>query len=641
MAWNDDLQVNTPAHEIAASTHNRILVLAGPGTGKSFAMKRRVARILENERVTPKEILAVTFTRVAAEDLHRELLSLGVSNASLLKGKTIHSLAMSILMRSSVLVVLGRKPRPLNKFEIEPLLSDLSRIHGNKYARKRLILAYGAAWARLQEQIPGYTRSATEQAFADELVAWLIFHNAMLMDEIIPHLYQYLLANPGAPERAEYKHILVDEYQDLNKVEQEVLKILGEQGSMCVIGDDNQSIYSFRHAHPDGIRQWSLANAANEHSISECRRCPSTVVRMANALIGHNSGQITERQMSECVANGAGEVVIRQYGAISAEANAVIEKVSSLISNGVTPQEIIILTQRKVFAEPIFRQLKERGIPVKSYYSESELDTIEAQERFAILKLFLDHEDRVALRWLLGNDKKDWRTKSYKYLMQYIYTNGTTPWEALTSLSDGSIVIPYSEKLLERFLEIKRELESLQEAENIYKFIEVWLPENDKTALLLELVSKYKEEVTTPQELYKKLYEAITEPEIPLDVSEVRIMSLHKSKGLSSPFVFIVGCVEGLLPSRSNLNESPEEQIAKIEEDRRLFYVGITRVKARLPDRLGYLAITFSKTMTAADAHSNQIIPARSIGGVAYFNASRFIGEMAPYAPIAQFNTPL
>jgi DNA helicase-2/ATP-dependent DNA helicase PcrA len=153
MAWNDNLQLGTPTYEIAASTHSRIRVLAGPGAGKSFAMKRRVARILEVDQIDPARVLAVTFTRVAAEDLHRELASLGVPGAEHLNGKTLHSLAMSILMRNHVLTALSRTPRPLNKFELEPLLTDLGDIHGTKHVRRALMRAYGAAWARLQTQL--------------------------------------------------------------------------------------------------------------------------------------------------------------------------------------------------------------------------------------------------------------------------------------------------------------------------------------------------------------------------------------------------------------------------------------------------------------------------------------------------------
>lgn len=216
MPWNDGLLEGTSAYRIATSVHQRIRVLAGPGAGKSFAMKRRVARLLEVERVASERLLAVTFTRVAAEDLHRELASLNVPGAAALNGRTLHSLAMAILMRRHVLPLLGRVPRPLNQFEMEPLLADLSAAHGNKHQRRNLIKAYGAAWARLQTQQPGFARTPAEQAFADDLVEWLTLHEAMLIDEIIPHLYQYLHTNPGAPERREFSHVLIDEYQDLN-----------------------------------------------------------------------------------------------------------------------------------------------------------------------------------------------------------------------------------------------------------------------------------------------------------------------------------------------------------------------------------------------------------------------------------------
>lgn len=370
MPWNDNLTQGSAAYSIAASIHPRIRVLAGPGAGKSFAMKRRVARILEIESIAPERVLAVTLTRVAAEDLHRELQSLGVPGADDLSGRTLHSLAMTILMRQHVLTALGRVPRPLNEFELEPLLSDLSNAHGTKHERRRMIRAYGAAWARLQNQQPGFARTQDEQAFVDDLIEWLVLHEAMLIDEIIPHLYQYLHTNPGAPERSEYSHVLIDEFQDLNRADQEVLQYLGGQGSVCIIGDDDQSIYSFRHAHPDGIRHWHTLHATDDHSIGECRRCPTTVVRMANALIARNTDRIQGRAMLERAANGPGEVVIRQYSSADAEAAAVAAKIAQLCQSGVHPRAIIVLAQRATFAAPIFERLREKGIPTKSYYAK-------------------------------------------------------------------------------------------------------------------------------------------------------------------------------------------------------------------------------------------------------------------------------
>ena len=119
-------------------------------------------------------------------------------------------------------------------------------------------------------------------------------------------------------------------------------------------------------------------------------------------------------------------------------------------------------------------------------------------------------------------------------------------------------------------------------------------------------------------------------------------MSLHKSKGLSAHFVFIVGCVEGLLPASSDRNATEDERAAKLEEDRRLFYVGITRAKADLDaNRVGYLALTYARMMPAAEAYASQITPSQAVGGTAYLQPTRFIAEMAPHAPAAQVNVAL
>lgn len=642
MAWNDGLIPNTPAHSIAASNEQRICVLAGPGTGKSFSMKRRVARLLEEEGVAPENILAVTFTRVAADDLHRELVSLGVPGADALVGRTLHSLAMSILMRNHVLNVLGRHPRPLNEFEIEPLLCDLSVSHGNKHQRRRLIKSYGAAWARLQTDDPGYAVDPADQAFEDELIEWLQIHEAMLMNEVVPHLLQYLRANPGCQELNEFTHLLIDEYQDLNRAEQEVLQLLGTNGAMCVIGDDDQSIYSFKHAHPEGIQQWPNQNTSENHAIDDCYRCPLTVVRMANVLIARNPNRVA-RVMTEMDNKGPGEVVIRQYPSAEAEGDAVATKIRELIDAGISPGEIIVLAQRNTFAHPIYMKLREAGIPVKSYYAESALDSDEAQEKFALLKILNNNEDRVALRWLLGRGLSNWYCKPYSRILNYVRESGSSPWQTLKALADGTLKIPYTGKLVSRYQVICAAIAKLEAAENFDQFLELWLPDNEELQLLSGEVEKIKDDVTTPQELLEKLSQVISQPDVPLEVTEVRVMSLHKSKGLSSPYVFIVGCIEGLLPGQLK-RATQAERDAKLQEDRRLFYVGITRVKSKLPDtpdRPGYLALTHPQTMRTADVFTSQITPVSTANGIAQLLPSRFLAEMAPHAPAAQFNTPL
>ena len=104
-------------------------------------------------------------------------------------------------------------------------------------------------------------------------MAWLRFHQAMLIGEVVPLFHDFLAANPAAAERSEYAHILVDEYQDLNRAEQGVIELMSGAADVCIVGDDDQSIYSFKHAHPDGIRDWMVANpGASDISLDDCRR---------------------------------------------------------------------------------------------------------------------------------------------------------------------------------------------------------------------------------------------------------------------------------------------------------------------------------------------------------------------------------
>ena len=306
MAWNDGLILGTPAHQIASETNTRVRVVAGPGTGKSFAMKRRVGRLLE-EGVDPTQILPVTFTRVAAEDLHRELVGMAVPGCDELEAKTLHRHCLRRLSRNAVLKATGRQARPLNTFELEPMIADLMRDGRGKRAVRKLQAAYEAAWARLQDEDPGHAVTQDDAEFQAELLAWLRFHQAMLIGEVVPLFYNFLSANPAAAERSEYSHILVDEFQDLNKAEQGVVRLMSDAADVCIVGDDDQSIYSFKHAHPDGIRDWMADNAhAADIGLDDCRRCPKRVVEMASSLIANNVNRPVPRPLNVMPANGVG-----------------------------------------------------------------------------------------------------------------------------------------------------------------------------------------------------------------------------------------------------------------------------------------------------------------------------------------------
>ena len=636
MSWSNKLTPGTSVHKIVTSTNTRIRVIAGPGTGKSFAMKRRVARLLENA-TAPDTILPVTFTRVAAENLHRELIDLGVPGCNELKGVTLHSLALQILMRNHVLNSMNRTPRPLNDFEESPLICDLKE-HGGKRAIKKLMKAYEAAWARLQNQQPGYIPSSTDKAFRDDLLAWLKFHEALLIGEVIPQLYQYLHSNPAADERIEYNHILVDEYQDLNRVEQSVIELLSGASEVCIVGDDDQSIYSFRHAHPDGIQEWTNTNVnAEDFSLDECRRCPTQVVEMANELIGHNTQRIARLPLSPRTSNGVGDVRIIQYSNKMQEIIGVTKLVSQMIANGTPVGDILVLTESKIFGTPLYEALTKKGVPTKSYYAESELSHKEAQRSFALLKLFVNREDRVALRWLVGVNAYKWHADAYRRIREYCERKCISPWETMIQLKDGNLRLPYTSGIVASFRDIVQDIDSLELLPDLRAVIDKLFPSGqDSTRDIRELAETVLNSmnIDNREKFVYELSTVISQPEIATKIEDVRIMSLHKSKGLSAPVTIIVGCVEGLLPRSADDNLTDIEKAQHLEEQRRLFYVGITRVKA-VPKsgKPGTLILTFSEQMPMREVLSGKITPARQRGGLALLKASRFICELGPLAP--------
>lgn len=606
-------------------------------------MKRRVARLLEAD-VDPVDILPVTFTRVAAEDLHRELVGMGAPGCDRLEGVTLHSLSLKLLKRNHVLEATGRDPRPLNDFELAPLESDLSAFGGRRDIRKK-IKAYEAAWARLQDDEPGVAADDRDAEFEAALLAWMIFHRGMLIGEVIPETYRYLLNNPHAEERTEFSHILVDEFQDLNRVEQGVVDLLSRAADVCIVGDDDQSIYSFKHAHPAGIQGWHEQNPdLDDLNLTVCRRCPSRVVSMANSLISRNQLRPVDRQLTPHAANGDGESAIIQYGRLEQEVEGVANIVQQLIDDGTAPGDILILAQRGVIGTPIFQNLRARGIPTKSYYAEAELEGEEAQLRFSILKLAADPEDRVALRWLVGRGSNNWLSGGYRRVRQHCEATGLSPWAVMSALSEGTLALPHTGQLVANFEEVAGRVELLREThanEGIVGAIDHLFPEGDvRWSDLRELALSIAELNAGVEGNYAldafvgDLNYAIVKPEIPSEVEDVRIMSLHKSKGLSSPVAIIAGCVQGLLPQRPHPALSEQEKQAKIEEDRRLFFVGITRVKAApAHQQPGRLILTYSRRMTMAEALGAGITPAQISQGDAIMHASQFLQELGQAAP--------
>jgi DNA helicase-2/ATP-dependent DNA helicase PcrA len=637
MPWKDGL--TGPALRIARAVSERIRVMAGPGTGKSFALQRRLMRLLE-EDVEAARILVVTFTRTAAASLANDIAGLGIEGADRIVASTLHSYCFRLLNKQAVFVLTRRVPRPVVtfqkagvlQFEAAPLLQDLNSPEkfGDKRARTKRVRAFEAEWARLQTDEPGYAREPTDAEFAQALERWLRFHDAMLIGELVPEALRFLRDNPASDAADAFEHVLVDEFQDLNKAEQVLIDLLSEGGNLGIVGDADQSIYSFRHAHPEGILEFAdTHDGTDDHVLVECRRCPKTVVAMADHLIRRNHPVGTPPRLAPRATNANGVVHIVQWATIEAEVAGLARYVTHLVNEQEhKPGEILILCPRRLIGYQIRDALVVAGIPSHSFYHEEALEEDEAQEAFTLLTLLADPEDRVALRFWLGFGSSSWLSGQYEKIRAACEEQGLKPFELLEKLEKGEAEAPKTSNIQMRFALLKKRLEELKGLEG-EALIDLLFPPDHTWARVLREAALLAcgDDIVAPGDLLDYLRTRITQPEMPEEGEFVRIMSLHKSKGLTSRAVIVASCVEGLIPFRKD-SAAPAEQEAILREQRRLFYVAITRCTEilmissflGLPTKLAY------KIGAATSGWGRQT---RST------IASRFLSELGPAAPKA------
>ena len=630
MAWDTNLHGVHLA--IAGYPGTPLRVVAGPGTGKTFALMRRVARLLE-AGIQPDRILAVTFTRTAANDLVEKLAALGVPGAEDVAAKTLHSLSFGMLSRAAVLQMLGRVSRPLLDCELDALVCDLQDAFGGKREVKRLIKAFEAYWARLQHHQPGFPADLVERAFNYALHDWLVFHRAMLIGEVVPVALDFVRQNPAHPDVPVYEHIVVDEYQDLNRADQALIDALSGRAAVTVVGDEDQSIYGFRFAHPEGIAEYPQTHAqTHDELLSECKRCPRRIVEMATALIAHNV-RLEPKPFRACPQNGNGEVHIVQHGSIEDEITTLAAYIEWYLENhaGVPAGEVLVLANRRLIGNGIRDRINEladenhRAWRAQSFYFEDALKSDAAAEGFALLTLLVSQDDRPALRYWLGADTPDCRRRPYARLRSHCEASGLSPRQALEQMSAGALQVPYTTPLVARFNRLQQRLGALQGLD-IQQLVDALFPDgNDEVATVRQAGLLVIPNVQAPDELLSELRVAITQPELPgTQGNAVRIMSLHKSKGLSARLVVIAGCVGGIIPS-IDFDAPDAEQDRQRQEQRRLFYVGITRSTETL-----VLSSAVRMSRRAAQLMGMRI-PAGI--GSAVLHASPFLAELGPHAP--------
>lgn len=622
--WNDEL---SGEHlKIASSTSKRIAILAGPGTGKTkYGLLRRIMRLLQESKVDPEKILFLTFTRTAAEDFINKLDKAEIPNFEKIDAATVHSFCLKILDQQNFFNITGRHSnRLVMDFETKMMLYDISDEFGTLTERKKLLNSYTNGWAKGASDYPGNPNNDRERKFQEQINNWLLSHKAMLIGEVVPLAYKYLSANPNSEIINKYSHIIIDEYQDLNKTEQELVEVLvGENGSICVAGDDNQSIYSFRCANPQGILDFF--NSANEKiNIDTCGRCPKPILDIANKI--KETITLDSTKPMKCKdASLPGSVSCIQWKTSDDESAGIATLIKKDIDGGkYNPGDYLILIQSKKLGKNIRNSIRDLGIECHSYFQEDPVGGVAGEKALTIMQLLVNPSDSVSLRYWLGAGNSSGNKDSYNKLSTIAQNEHVSVYEILESTYAGKQKYTGIATMTKRYHELKTIISNLSGKEPL-EVINILLPDgNEELEDLRSLAQTYLPESETVENILNKIKKAITQPDVPQEPDFVRVMSFHKSKGLTSNVTILAGVVQGLFPKSTAVTE-------EIQESKRLFYVGVTRAQKEL------IISSFAEATYATI--SNLLIPnggyKETIGGVKYFNTvtSTFISDIAAVCP--------
>jgi len=576
MTWSEDL--SGPHLQIAGSDSSRIGVLAGPGTGKtSYGLMRRVARLLE-EGVPPEEILLISFTRTAAHDLRTKVANLGVEGAEEVRATTLHAYCFGLLQRDAVLVITGRTPRPLLDHELDMMLRDISGDFGTLAERRQRLRAYEAGWVRQASAHPGLAEPEDDE-FGRNVLRWLRRHKAMLVGEVVPIASAYLRDNPMAEERGRYRHVVVDEYQDLNSLEQHLLDLIAEDANLCIAGDDDQSIYGFRYANPEGILAFRERNGVERIEIETCGRCAEPILNIANELIAHAPGRTKPELMAGATIEGTVSVI--QWADLEEEVEGVTAAIAADVERERRePGDILILVHRQQIGEMIRRRLVELGVPAHSFFSQESLKFDEARRALAILRMAVG-EDRASIRVICGVGDGQARADAYRRLSVYCHEVGKTQQEVLDELLNGAslpVRVPAILKLYESATAVVRAVQEEELADAVER---LFPPDVQELADLRDIALEEALEAEDVADLSDRIVRRVTQHDVPETPDFVRIMSLHKSKGLTSRVVYIATMVDGVVPTVPARLNAAEADAAR-DEQRRLTFVAITRAAEEL-----------------------------------------------------------
>jgi DNA helicase-2/ATP-dependent DNA helicase PcrA len=593
--------LNDPQRTAITLPAQSALILAGAGSGKTRVLTTRIAWLLATQQASPVNLLAVTFTNKAAREMQMRLGAMLTVNTRALWLGTFHGLCnrmlrshyrdaglpetFQILDTQDQLTVIKRlfRNQGIDEEKLPPRQLQYF-INGNKEAGLRApqVEAYDDQTRQMVALYAQYDAQCRREGVVD--FAELLLRCYELLRDVEPLRVHY---------QSRFTHLLVDEFQDTNRLQYAWLQLLaGPHNSIFAVGDDDQSIYAFRGAHVGNMLDFERDHARQVIRLEQNYRSHGNILDAANALIARNSGRLGKQLWTSA---GAGEP-IRVFDGISdyAEAEFVVDEIRQLVRSGSPLNDCAVLYRSNAQSRVLEHELFKSGLPYRVYGGLRFFERQEIKHALAYLRLIANPDDDNALLRVINMPPRGIGTRTLEQLQQHSRDGGISLWQAACNAGGGRTAAS-----LARFVLLIDALRHQRQGQSLPELIEHLLHASG----LLEHYQAEKnaeERVENLTELVNAAISFVREHDAPADhdpltdflthaalesgdtqagqtQDAVQLMTIHAAKGLEFRAVFLTGLEEGLFPHDHSAGDA-----RGLEEERRLMYVAITRARERL-----------------------------------------------------------
>lgn len=633
-----DLDTLNPAQRDAVEkTEGPVLILAGAGSGKTRVLTSRMAYLIEDKGVQPANILAITFTNKAANEMRERVEQEIGSDTKDMWISTFHSCCVRILRKDINRIGYNRSFVIYDSADQITLVKDcLKELNlSDKVFEPRAVISYiSGAKDKLQtpKEFKHINLSDNRMSKVADIYALyqdrLKRNSALDFDDLIFKAVELLKSNEEVLDyyRSRFKYIMVDEYQDTSKAQYELIKLLAkEHQNICVVGDDDQSIYGWRGADIRNILEFEK-DYENVHvvKLEQNYRSTQVILDAANTVISNNIERKRKKLWSE---KKEGELIKIQLAENEVEeADFIADTIAQISTKQSRPyKDFAILYRANVQGRSIEDALNRSQIPYNIYGGTKFYERKEIKDLLAYLKVIQNPQDDISLKRIINVPRRGIGLRTIEKIEDRANLKQESIYSVLIDVDTNSEISTKARASINGFVDIIATLRTIREVYPVSKLIEKILDttgyldelEESKKKAGKDLVSKSEEIQDRIDNLNEFISIAIefeqnsedkdletfltgvalsAEPNNEEENDRVSLMTIHTSKGLEFPVVFLTGMEEGLFPiSRAvrSMNDS------EIEEERRLCYVGITRAKEQL-----FMTMTKKRTLYGKTNHS-------------------------------------